>query len=50
MLMGHHRGKRHDSEAEVEMFAAAIYTVKDGYVSHVAYYADRAFQAAGVTE
>jgi ketosteroid isomerase-like protein len=52
MLVGHHRGKRRDSEAEVEMFAAAIYTVKDGKVSHVAYYADRAeaLEAAGLSE
>jgi ketosteroid isomerase-like protein len=52
MLVGHHRGKRRDSEAEVEMFAAAIYTVKDGKVSHVVYYADRAeaYEAAGLSE
>jgi ketosteroid isomerase-like protein len=52
MLAGHHRGKRRDSEAEVEMFAAAIYTVEDGKVSHVAYYADRAeaLEAAGLSE
>jgi ketosteroid isomerase-like protein len=52
MLVGHHRGKRRDSDAEVEMFAAAIYTVEDGKVSHVVYYADRAeaIEAAGLSE
>jgi ketosteroid isomerase-like protein len=52
MLVGHHRGKLHDTDAEVEMFAAAIYTVQDGKVSPVAYYTNRAeaLEAAGLSE
>jgi ketosteroid isomerase-like protein len=52
MLVGHHRGQRRDTDAEVEMFAAAIYTVQDGKVSHVAYYFNRAeaLEAAGLSE
>jgi ketosteroid isomerase-like protein len=52
MLIGHHRGKRHDTDAEVEMFAAAIYTIQDGKVWHLAYYFNRAeaLEAAGLTE
>jgi len=50
MLVGHHRGRPRGADAEVEMFAAAIYTVKEGRVSHVEYYTDRAeaLEAAGL--
>jgi hypothetical protein len=52
MLIGRHRGQRRDTDAEVEMFAAAIYTVQDGKVSHVEYDANRAeaLEAAGLSE
>jgi ketosteroid isomerase-like protein len=52
LLAGHHRGQRRDTDAEVEMFAAAIYTVRDGKVEHVEYYFDRAeaLKAAGIQE
>jgi hypothetical protein len=52
MLRGHHRGQRRDTNAEVEMFAAAIYTVRDGKIAHVEYYFDQAeaLEAAGLSE
>jgi ketosteroid isomerase-like protein len=52
ILLGHHRGRRRDTDAEVEMFAAAIYTVRSGKVSTVEYYFDRAeaLKAAGLAE
>jgi SnoaL-like domain len=52
LLLGHHRGQRRDTNAEVEMFAAAIYTVRDGKVTHVEYYFDRAeaLEAAGLSD
>jgi ketosteroid isomerase-like protein len=52
VLIGRHRATRRDTDAVVEMFAAAIYTVEDGRVSHMAYYFNRAeaLEAAGLSD
>jgi ketosteroid isomerase-like protein len=50
LVLSRHSGRRNDTEAEVEMVAAAILTFRDGRVARWEDYADRAagLEAAGV--
>jgi limonene-1,2-epoxide hydrolase len=45
------RGRPHDSDAEVELVAGSVWTVRDGKLARVEFYASRAelFEATGIT-
>ena len=44
------RGRPHDSDAEVELVAGSVWTVRDGKIARVEFYANRAelFEATGL--
>jgi ketosteroid isomerase-like protein len=51
LYLGHDYGGRKDGLGEIALLASAIWTVRDGKVAEVVFYANRddAFAAAGLT-